>query len=79
MDKEVRIPKEAKSEALKHKLEGKEVKLEHTALRMEKEAIATYKKLIKDCDDERERKIYEEILRDEEDHEKKLKKIIKEE
>jgi rubrerythrin len=71
--------REAKSEALEHKVERTERSDQKRALGMELDAIEIYEKLISETKGERERKIFEEILGDEKDHERKLKTIIREE
>jgi rubrerythrin len=72
-------------EALKHKVaeekerepseEKFERDMEQTAIDTEVMSIGLYERLLENCDDEAERKIYEEIIADEKDHEEKMKKI----
>ena len=62
---------QAKSAAIHHKLETKDTS---RAITMEREAIEQYEKLIRESKGE-ERKIYEEILADENDHLIKVEKI----
>ena len=50
-------------------------KLESTAIDMEVASVKLYERLLADCDDPRERQIYREIIRDEKDHERKMKSI----
>ena len=70
---------EAKSEALHHRIERREWSDEKRARRMEVDAIEIYEKLIRETKGEDERKIFQEILRDERDHKVKLDRIIKQE
>jgi rubrerythrin len=64
------------AEALKRNMEEKsEVALEETAIDMEVASQKLYERLLRECDNPAEKKIYEEIIADEEDHERKMKKI----
>ena len=61
-----------KSKALENKLEKD---MESTAIDMEVASIKVYERLIRESDDEHDKEIYREILADEKDHERKVKKI----
>ena len=65
----------AKSLALKKKNDTPEKALVEKALSDEYEAIDLYERILSKCDEEDERKIFEEILKDEEDHARLLIKI----
>lgn len=66
----------AKTQAIKKEIaKDSDEELENLAIKMEIDSQAVYEKLLAECDDETERKIYKEIIADEVDHEKKMKRI----
>ena len=67
----------AKTIAIQKKNNTPEKELIEKALSDEYEAIDIYERILSKCDNEKERKIFEEILKDEEDHSRLLIKIKK--
>ena len=55
--------------------ESMDKKLESTAIDMEVASVKLYERLLAECDEPSERRIYREIIADEKDHERKMKKI----